>query len=97
MFAELQVEEDGDIFNGYPDPDSSFMHRFIVNSLKIVKREGTVITYSIDVVSCNWYNCISNYAFSNNKEDPQPIFDILNTCLTNVGLKAMDSLKDKKV
>lgn len=60
MLAEMKVGEDGDISNGMPDEENSFMHRFIVNGMKIVERSGTMIKYDIKLVSRNWYNCIAN-------------------------------------
>ena len=60
MFAEMNVGEDGDISNGMPDEENNFMHRFIVNGLKIIDRSGSTIKYEISLVSRNWYNCAAN-------------------------------------
>jgi len=38
LFAVMNVGTDGDISNGMPDKDNRFMHRFIINGIKIIER-----------------------------------------------------------
>lgn len=90
IFAEMLVDDDGEVSNGQMDEENCFQHSFIVDNLKIVKRVDEEITYQIDLVSIQWYNCIAKIQFSNNDKEPQSVFEILKACMATVQLTTDD-------
>ena len=96
MFAQNMTQEDGSIVDNQIDEENAFYHMFIIDSMKIVNRENSQIKYEISLVSCNWYNCISNIHFSDNDKYPESVFDILKACMLEANLKVNDTFKDVK-
>lgn len=74
----------------------NFRHRFLIDKLKIVGREKTIIKYSVSLVSANWLKCIKNIPFTNYNVESigssstipnTNIFNIISNILANAGLK----------
>lgn len=86
VFAEMQQKFDGSITIEKQSDTHKFIHNFIVNGIKIIKRENHIITYKLSLVSVNWLKCINNISFSNYNTQPQPIFDIVKSMLSTNGL-----------
>lgn len=47
------------------DKIEKFIHRFIVQSIDVIKREENIITYQLSLISEYWYSIVSNVVFSN--------------------------------
>jgi len=101
LLAAGKRKHDGDIgVNGDDfkiDDKNKFTHDFIVTNISVLSRQANVIKYKIDIVSRNWFNCISNISYSNYGKEPEHVFDILKACLVNSNLRidgmTFDSVK----
>lgn len=81
-FVQIIQEFDGDITIEKQSDTEKFFHTFIVNGIKILKRENHNITYKLSLVSANWLKCSHTINFSNYKREPEPIFDIIKSMLS---------------
>ena len=82
VFARMEQEFDGEITIEKVSDVHKFTHTFIVNGIKIIKRENHIITYKLSLLSVNWIKCIKNISYSNYQYEPQPIFDIIKSMLS---------------
>lgn len=64
------------------DENNRFVHQFIVNGIKVIAREASIVKYQIDIVSVNWFKCIANVQYSNYGKNPEPLFDIVKNCIS---------------
>ena len=55
---------------GKIDEDNKFVHTFIVTNIKVLARNFSAIKYEIDIMSTNWFKCISNLSYSNYGQGP---------------------------
>lgn len=96
LFIEMVQKFDGQITIEKQSETQRFIHKFIVNGIKIVKRENHIITYNLSLVSANWLKCAKTVNFSNYDKDPMPIFDIvkamLNTNDLNIDKNTFESV-----
>ena len=63
-----------------------FSHQFIVNDIKILKREHHVITYKLNLISVNWFRAAANVTYSNYDKDPEPVLTIAKNLIVKNGL-----------
>lgn len=82
IFAQMVQKFDGSITIEKQSDTNRFIHDFIVNGIKILKRENHIITYKLSLVSKNWLKCIQNINFSNYNREPEPIFDLVKSMLS---------------
>lgn len=77
--------------------DEKFVHTFYMTGIQVLDRKHSEITYKIDLVSVNWFKCISNLSFSNYSSEPQQIFDVIKSMLTlnqlNIDQESFDKVK----
>lgn len=87
MFALNKKKSDNDVMTTRLDDQNKLVHNFVISDIKVVDRKASIIKYQIDMVSMNWFKCISNLQFSNYSSEPQPLLDILKACLSSKGLR----------
>lgn len=85
-FGLNKKKDDGSIDNNELDESSTFRHKFIASSIKVIDRTVSIIKYQIDIVSISWFKCIANLHYSNYSIGPQPLLDIARDCITTAGL-----------
>ena len=91
LLSEIKKKTDnGQVHDDSLNKDRCLEMSFVVNSMRILERRSTFIKYKIDLVSINWYSCIANVQYSNNDKDPEPILDIIKTCLQTQNLAIDD-------
>lgn len=90
MFAQNIKESDNGDGMANLDKEKRFFHTFIVTNIKVIARMASIIKYQIDLSSINWFNCAANVDFSNYGYTPQPIFDIIKSCIVNNKLQIDD-------
>ena len=82
LFALNKNKVDNSINEVAMDDENKFVHQFIVNDIKVIAREASIIKYQIDIISVNWFNCIANVQYSNYGKNPEPIFEIIKNCIS---------------
>lgn len=90
LFAQNARQMDNDIGAGKIDEKKKFTHNFIVTNIKILARNASIIKYEIDLMSVNWFKCSANISYSNYGKTPEPLFDIVKSCITNNNLAIDD-------
>lgn len=83
-----ETNVDGDITIEKLSETDKFQHTFLVDSIQIVERKCTEITYRLKLASQNWLNCMSYVQYSNYNKEPEDIFDIVKGIIGQKGLIA---------
>ena len=91
LFAENKNNSDNNVGMGNLDEEKRFMHSFIISNIKVLARTYSIIKYKIDIISLNWFKCAANISFSNYGGKPQPVFDILKSCMAYSNLAIDDN------
>lgn len=65
QFIQMTTKSDNEIVIENYDKKEYFRHKFFITSLKILDRKAKSITYKLNLMSANWFNCIKNIDFSN--------------------------------
>lgn len=64
--------------------------------MKVLERATSIIKYELDLVSVKWFTCAANLRYSNYDKGPQPVLEMLKTCLSMQGA-AVDEASFSKV
>ena len=83
LFAEHKKKNDSTIDMGDIDDKKKILHNFIVSNIKVIARNGSLLKYSIELVSMNWFKCAANFSYSNYGKTPEPLFDIVKNCFSS--------------
>lgn len=86
LLSQMEQKFDEQVTIEKEDESARFRHTFFLDSVKIMKREGHVITYKLSLMSSNWMKCIKHLQFSNYGQRPQPAVDIIKAMLSMNGL-----------
>lgn len=81
IFKEVIQKFDKDITIEKLSETSSFVHKFFVNSIKILDRQKHIITYQLNFLSVHWFQCMSTVNFTNYNKKQESIFNIIKTIL----------------
>lgn len=81
IFKEVIQKFDKDVTIEKLSDTSSFVHKFFVNSIKILDRQRHVITYQLKLLSVHWFQCMSTVNFTNYNKKRDSIFNIIKSIL----------------
>lgn len=91
-FVEVKEKIDSSIDVINLDTNTNFLHKFIIDKIKIENRQNSIITYRLSLVGYNWLKCIKNIHFTNyettnnSKNKCTNIFNIISSILQSADL-----------
>ena len=86
-FAQHKKEKGTTDGIGAPDPEKTFMHDFLVQSIKPLERNQSIVVYEIVLQSAFIKNLYANIKYSNYMLGNQNVLDIFKNCIAQVGLQ----------
>lgn len=89
---QFKIQTDGGIYIESLSETNKFDLMFIVDSIKILDRQGSAITYQIKLVDNNWAKCQGIVDFSNYGRPKESVFQIIKQMFCANGMN-VDSQK----
>lgn len=92
---ENEEQIDGGVTITKLSDTNRLVHIFLVDSIEILSRTKSIVSYQINLVSAKWLNCALHLAYSNYDKGPQEIFQILKACMQMAGVQPHADSFDK--
>lgn len=80
-FIEIDVDSDKDYAVETPSKTHKLYQKFYVDSVEILDRHENEIKYRLNLVSRNWFQCISKVEYTNYNTEKEDIIDIIKGIL----------------
>jgi hypothetical protein len=87
LFTQTTRKQDGWFTSNKDSKVDQIDDTFFITHIEILSRESNVITYKMSFVSHHIFNCLSNITYTNYKDEPTSIFNILKTCIKKANLE----------
>lgn len=81
-----EEKSDGQISVSKFSSTDKLEHIFLIDSIEILTRDKSIVSYQINLISTNWFNCIANITYSTYGKGSQEVFSILRSCMQMVNL-----------
>ena len=81
-FIQIDVKSDQDYTIDTPSKTHQLYQKFYIDSIQILDRRENEIKYRFNLVSRNWFQCVSKIDYSNYSTEKEDIVDIIKNLLS---------------